>query len=156
VHIAIMPHDHAGRGASYCTAIRGSCLYTPTGAAPPHTFHTEAKDTATPLPFESPPQLQLTGRSSGTELPEHEILFKKVFPSGDLATRECLLKFRTIASEQVRSNLVVALNHDDHGDPITMVTRRISPSSSVRVTTKDVKIRLPSAEVARVVYHQQR
>ena len=83
-------------------------------------------------------------------------MFTQVFPTGDLATRDCLLKFRTIASEQVRSNLCVALTQDDHGDPITVVTRRISPSSSMWVTTGDVKIRIPSAEVAKVVYYQQR
>ncbi len=84
------------------------------------------------------------------------MMCKQVFPSGDLATRVCLLKFRTIASEKVRSNFGVALIQDDHGDPITVVTRRISPSSSMWVINGDVKIRFPSAEVAMVVYHQQR
>ncbi len=79
-----------------------------------------------------------------------------LFPSGDLATRECLLQFRAIASEQVRNNLGVALTHDDHNVPITVVTRKIPLSSSMWVTTGDVKIRFSSTEVARAVYYQQR
>jgi len=96
------------------------------------------------------------GRFSGSKLPEYEFLFERVFLGGDLAPRECLLRLRTIASEQVRNSLGVSLKHDDHGDPITMVTRRTTPSSSMSVTTRDVKIRFPSTDVAGAVYTQQR
>ena len=129
---------------------------TPSRAAIPQTFHTVAIDTTAPLLFENPPHLLLTGRFFGSKLHENEILFKQVFPGGDLATRDCLLRLRTLASEQARSNLDVALKHDDHGDPITVVTRRTTPSSVMWVTTGDVKIRIPSAEVVRTIYTQQR
>jgi hypothetical protein len=129
-------------------------LPTPPRAAIPQTFHTVASDTAAPLPFENPSHLQLIGRFSVSKLPEYEILFKHVILGGDLATRDYLLRLRTIASEQVRSNLGVALKHDDHGDPISVVTRRTTPSSSILVTTGDVKIRFPSADVARAAYTQ--
>jgi hypothetical protein len=125
-------------------------------AALPQTFDTIASDTAAPLPFENPPHLQLRGRFSGSNLSDYKILFTQVFLGGELATRDCLLRLRTIASDQVRNNLGVALQHDDHGDPITVVTKRTTPSSSMWVTTGDVKIRFPSAEVARTVYTQQR
>ncbi len=110
----------------------------PTGAAPPQTFHTVAIDNVAPLPFENLPDLQLTIRFSGSRLPENEIMFKQFFfPNGDLATRVCLPKFRTIASKQVRSNPGVALTQDDQGDPITVVTARISPSSTTWVATRN-------------------
>ena len=73
-----------------------------------------------------------------------------------MATRDCLLQLRTTVSDQVRSNLGVALKLDDHGDPITVVTRRTTPSSSMWVTTGDVRIRFPSADIAKAVYTQQR
>ena len=101
-----------------------SNLPTPSRAAIPQTFHTVDSDTTAPLPFESSPHLQLTGRFSGSKLPENEILFKQVFLGGELATRDCLLRLCTFASEQVRSNLGVALKHDDNGDPISVITRR--------------------------------
>jgi len=106
-------------------------LPTPPRAAIPQTFHTVASDTTAPLPLENPPHLKLIGRFSGFKLPEYEILFKQAFPGGDMATRDSLLRLRTIASEQVRSNIGVALKHDDHGYPITVVTRRTTPSSSM-------------------------
>jgi hypothetical protein len=95
---------------------------TPPHAAIPQTFHTVANDTTAPLPFENPPHLEFTRRFSGFKLLEYEILFKQVFLGGDLATRDCLLRLRTIAAEQVGSNLGVALKHDDREDPITVVT----------------------------------
>jgi hypothetical protein len=125
-------------------------------AVVPQTFHTITSDTAAPLPFENPPHLKLTWRFSGSNLPDYELLFKHIFHGGDLTSRDCLLRLRTIASEQVRSKLGVALKHDDHGDPIAVVTRRTTPSSSMWATTGDVKIRFPSAEVAKAVYTQQR
>jgi hypothetical protein len=82
-------------------------------------------------------------------------MFKEIFPGGDLAIRDCLLRLRTTASDQVRNNLGVALKLDGHGDPIT-VNRRTTPSSSMWVTTGDVKIRFHSADIARAVYTQQR
>ncbi len=82
---------------------------TPTGAAIPQTVHTVANETVAPLPFENPPHLQFNGRFSGSKLTENEIMFKQVFPNGDLDTRDCLRKLRTIASGQVRSNLGDAL-----------------------------------------------
>ncbi len=78
---------------------------------------------------------------------------KHFFPSDDLATRDKLLKLCTIASDQFRSNLGVALTRDAHGNPITVATRIISSSSSIWVTVEDVKIRFPSSEVAKVVYN---
>ena len=160
---AVSPRDGAcsflevaNEGGSLGRGILLLPLKTLSHAFVPHTFHTIASDKAAPLPFENPPHLQLTGRFSGSNIPEYEILFKQLFSGGDLATRECLLRLRTIASEQVRSNLGVALKHDDYGDPITVVTRRTTPSSSMWVTTGDVKIRFPSAEVARAVNTQQR
>ncbi len=108
-------------------------LPTPTGAATPQTFHTAASDTVAPLPFENPPHLQLTERFSGSKLAENGIMFKMFFPSGDLVTRACILKFRTIVSDQVRNKLGAALTRNDHGDPITVFTKRVSPSSSMCV-----------------------
>ncbi len=131
-------------------------LPTPSRAVIPQTFHTVASDTTAPLPFGNPPHLQLTARFSASNLLEYDILFKQIFPGGDLATRDCLLRLRTTASDQVRNNLGVALKLDDHGDRIIVVTRRTVPSSSMWVTTGDVKIRFPSADIARAVYTQQR
>ena len=99
---------------------------TPSRAAIPQIVHTVDIDAAAPLPFENSPHLQLTGRFSGSRLPENEILFKQVFPGVEHATRDCLLRLGTVASEQVRGNLGVALEHDDHGDPISVITRRTS------------------------------
>jgi hypothetical protein len=76
-------------------------------------------------------------------------------PIGDLATRECLLQFCTIASEQVRSNLGVALTLGGHRDPITVISKRISPSFSVWVIIGDVEIRFISTDVAKVVNYLQ-
>ena len=115
-------------------------LPTPPHAVIPQTFHTVAIDTAAPLPFDNSPHLQLTRRFFAYDLPEYEILRKQIFPGDDLATRDCLLRLRTTPSEQVRSNLGVALKLDDHGDSITVVTRRTTPSSSKWVTMGDVKI----------------
>jgi len=131
-------------------------LPTTPRVAIPQIFHTVANDTATPLQFKNPPHLQLTGRFSGSKLPEYENLYKQVSLGGDLATRDYLLHLCTIASEHVRSNFGVALKHDDHNNPITVVTRRTTPSSSMWVASGDVKIRFPSADVARAVHIQQR
>jgi hypothetical protein len=99
-------------------------LPTHSRAVIPQIFHTVANDTAAPLPFDNPPHLQLTWRFLAYNFPKYEIMFKQIFPGGDLVTRDCLLRFHTTASDQVRNNLGVTLKLDDHGDPITVVTRR--------------------------------
>jgi hypothetical protein len=70
-------------------------------------------------------------------------MFKQFFPSGDLATRDCVLKFHTIASGQVCINLGVVLTLDDHGDPIIVVTRIRSLWSPLG-TLKFASLRLTS------------
>jgi hypothetical protein len=54
------------------------------------TYHTVAKDADYHHPFESLPHLLLTGRYSGSTLPWKDMVFRNVFPTGRVATRELL------------------------------------------------------------------
>ena len=113
------------RVASYTNPT--SLAAPPTGDVRSQTLNMVANDNVTPIFFDNPPQLQLTGRLSWSKLPENGIPFKHFWPNGKLTTKECLFEFRTTAPEPVRNNLGFALTIDDHGDPITMVTKRTTP-----------------------------
>ena len=114
-----------------------------------------------PYPFAQPPHLLLTGRYSESELPENELVFRRVFEPGQLATRELLQQCRQISSARTKTTLGIALQEDQLGDPITIITKRIPNQTGLRratdawMLTGDVRIRFPSPTTAHDVYEQQ-
>ena len=108
----------------------------------PSTFHTVTKDNTYTYPFEDIPHLLITGRYSGATSPKNEILLKHIFEKGQAATREVLQACRTYTMQTIRNRLGIALQIDNIGDPITVVTKRTEKSEWF--LTVDIKVRFPS------------
>ena len=126
-------------------------LPTPSRAVIPQIFHTVANDTAAPLPFDN---TLLTSNSQVDSLlltfQNTRSCLKKSFPVG--LGPPGIVYFDSVPPPRTKyaatSELLYKL--DDHGDPITVVNRRTIPSSSKWITTGDVKIRFPSADIANI------
>jgi len=121
------------------------------------TYHTVSQDAGCPFPFEPIPHLLLTGRYSGSTLHQNELVFRHIYPSGLPATRELLQSCRTEAHSAIRKRLGVNLMHqDDHGDIITVVTKKSEQLQGAWILTGDIRVRFPSSRAAISAYDQQR
>ena len=55
-------------------------------------------------------------------------MFKHIYERGQAATRELLHACRTYDMQSIRNMLGIALQIDNMGDPITVITKRIEKS----------------------------
>jgi hypothetical protein len=114
------------------------------------TFYTVERDNAYPYPLEDIPHLILTSRYSGATMPKNEIVFRHIFERGLPATRKALQACRTYAVHAIRKRIGIALQTDDYGDPITVVTEKADTNSDWYLTG-DIRVRFPSKRSANYV-----
>jgi hypothetical protein len=114
-----------------------------------------AKDADYHYPFEYLPHLLLTGRYSGSTLPCNEMVFRNVFPTGQVATRELLQSHRTAAHIAIRKRIGINLMHSDaQGDIIAVVTKKTDKQQGEWTTTCDIRVRFATRRAAKAAYEQ--
>ena len=119
------------------------------------TFHTAEKDLTYSNPFEDIPHLHITGKYSGATLSKNEIVFCHIFERGQHATRETLHACRSYAIHAIRKHMDIALQHDQLGDPVIVVTKNHTNSNDWHLTG-DIRVRFPSKRSVLHAYDQQK